>query len=382
MTSLLRDLDKLLGSRLATLISNEYESAAAASSGFGANPHDNRFIETNLVSDGLEPAANIDPKLINPWGVAESPTGPFWVSDNGSGLSTLYSSNGTPQPLVVTIAVPPGQATPAGVTGQVFNSFGTSNPTAFVVDGKPASFIFATEDGTISAWNAAAGKASVLMVDNSSNPFEGTGGHGAVYTGLAIASSGQGPTLYAANFNHGTVDVFNGDFQQIGSFTDTSLPKGYAPYNVQELNGSLYVTFAKQDATQTGSVSALHAGYVDQFSLNGALIARVGSGGPLDAPWGLAIAPSSFGAFAGDLLVGNFGSGQIDAYNPKTSHFDGAVRDQDGKPLVIGDLWSLSTGNGGNGGSASTVYFTAGVQNEAHGLFGALNLAPNLTKVA
>ena len=376
MSSLFRELDQQLAKDLCNL--RHFDSTQTADSGFGINPQGNRFIETNLVTDGLEPAANTDPKLINPWGISESPTGPFWVSDNGTGVTTLYSTNGTPQALVVTIAVPLDQTTPAAVTGQVFNPFASTNPDAFVVAGRPAAFIFATEDGTISAWNPAAVTSSVLTVENSKNPFDGADGQGAVYTGLAIASTVEGPTLFAANFRHGTVDVFNGSFQQVGSFTDPDLPKGFAPYNVQALDGKLFVTFAEQDESKSGSVPGAHAGFVDQFNLDGTLGARVASGGPLNAPWGLTIAPASFGAFAGDLLVGNFGNGHIDAYNLTTDHFDGALRDQDGKPLAIGDLWALTTGNGGNGGSANTVYFTAGVQNEANGLFGALNLAPNL----
>ena len=374
MGSLFNDLDQILHDRLNGLIDNEPDSGTG--SGFGMDPNGTRFVETNLVTDGLEPAANTDPKLVNPWGIAQAgATGPFWVSDNNSGFSTIYGSNGTPLPLQVQIATPPGQTTPAAPTGVVFNPFAAQN--AFLLpDGKPADFIFATEDGTISGWNG--GSQSVLMVDNSNNPVAGADGNGAVYKGLAIASTSNGPELFAANFRHGTVDVFNSGFQQVGSFTDPSVPKGYAPFNVQALGGNLFVTFAKQNAAKHDDVAGAHHGFVDEFNVNGQLIARVASHGPLDSPWGMAIAPQGFGAFTGDLLVGNFGNGKIDAYNLTTDKFVGHLLDADGKPLVIGDLWGLIPGNGGQGGNANTIYFTAGVQNEAHGLFGALNAAPDL----
>jgi len=377
-----KELHKTLEDRLHKSVKHRHDEAASqSSSSFGVNPHGTRFIETNLVTDGLEPAANTDPKLVNPWGVAEGgATGPFWVSDNNSGFATVYTTNGTPfgtPPLQVTIATPMGQTSPASPTGVVFNPFQTQDPNAFLVDGKPAAFIFATEDGTISGWNSATGTHSVIKVDNSNNPLEGSLGLGAVYKGLAIANTPNGPELFAANFRHGTVDVFNSNFQPIGSFTDPNVPKGYAPFNVQVLNGKLFVTFALQNAEKHDDVAGLHHGFVDEFNLDGTLNTRIASGGPLDSPWGLTIAPQGFGAFSGDLLVGNFGSGKIDAFNLTTDHFDGQLLDADGKPLVIQDLWDLIPGNGGLGGNTNTIYFTAGVQNEAHGLFGALNPGPN-----
>jgi uncharacterized protein (TIGR03118 family) len=342
--------------------------------------HETTFTQTNLVSDGLVPAAHIDPNLINPWGVAYSSASPFWVSDNGTGVSTLYDGTGIPQPLVVTIATPPGQNPgTAAPTGQVFNT--NTEPNSFAVtegsNTATSRFIFATEDGTISGWNPAVDPTnSILAVDNSTNPDAGADGQGAVYKGLTIGDDNGQTLLYAANFRHGTVDVFDDKFNQVNSFTDPSLPGGYAPFNVQVLDGKLFVTYAQQDAAKHDDVAGAHQGFVDEFDLTGNLLTRVASGGPLDSPWGLAIAPSSFGAFAGDLLVGNFGDGTINAFDPKTDAFMGKMLGPDGKPIVIGDLWELIPGNGAGAGDQSAIYFTAGVSQEKHGLFG--SLTPNM----
>jgi uncharacterized protein (TIGR03118 family) len=341
------------------------------------------FTVTNLVgSDSTVSAPQTDPNLVNPWGISEPPTGPFWISDNGAGLASIYSV--TPSSVTVnaippiTIAVPPGQ-TPgtASPTGQVFNSFASDG--AFTLqDGSPATFLFATEDGTISGWNEQAGTQSILAVNEADNPADGdeAQGLGAVYKGLAIAQSNNGPVLFAANFRHGTVDMYDKNFDLVKSFTDPNLPAGFAPFNVQVLDGKLFVTFAMQDSAKHDDVAGAGNGFVDEFSLGGKLIQRVASNGPLDSPWGLAIAPDSFGKLAGDLLVGNFGDGTIDAYNLKNDKFQGQLTGSDGKPIVIGDLWAITPGNGGAGGSANTIYFTAGVQNEAHGLFG--SITPNV----
>jgi uncharacterized protein (TIGR03118 family) len=198
---------------------------------------------------------------------------------------------------------------------------------------------------------------------------------GAVYKGVAIAQTDDGPVLYAANFRHGTVDTYDKDFNFVKSFTDPNLPQGYAPFNVQVLDGKLFVTFALQDDVKHDDVAGPGNGFVDEFDLNGNMLQRVASNGPLDSPWGLAIAPQSFGKLAGDLLVGNFGDGTINAYNLKNDHFAGKLLGADGKPITIGDLWALAPGNGGSGGDPNTIYFTAGVLKEAQGLFG--SLTPN-----
>ncbi|HEY4041086.1 MAG TPA: TIGR03118 family protein [Rhodopila sp.] len=337
------------------------------------------FTETDLVgSDPTVGAEQTDPNLVNPWGLSESPTSPFWISDNGSGLASIYST--TPDGVTVnaippiTIAVPPGQ-TPgtASPTGQVFNSFASDG--AFTLqDGSPAQFLFATEDGTISGWNSQAGTQSIIAVDEANNPADGDEamGAGAVYKGLAIGQSANGPLLFAANFRHGSVDVYDQNFNMVNSFTDPNLPQGFAPFNVQVLDGKLFVTFAEQNAAKHDDVAGAGNGFVDEFNLDGTLIQRVASNGPLDSPWGLAIAPQSFGKLAGDLLVGNFGDGMINAFNLDTGRFQGALKGADGKPIVIGDLWAISPGNGSAGGSANTIYFTAGVKDEAQGLFGSI----------
>ena len=352
-----------------------------------SHSHDRRrheeFSQSNLISDdqaGHLNAALQDANLINPWGVAFGPNTPIWVNNNHTGTATVYSIDPatnavTTVPLVVTIAPPaavPGVTT-ASPTGIVFNS----DTNGFLVGGKPALFIMDTEDGTLSAWNG--GAATTLEVDNSANTAEGDPhvapdeGVGAVYKGLAIGTEKNGTTLlYATNFRHGTVDVFNADWQQVNSITDGDLPAGYAPFNAQVLDGHLFVTFAKQDAFKHDDVAGAGNGYVDEFSLSGKLTGRVASNGPLDSPWGLAIAPSDFGKFAGDLLVGNFGDGTIDAYNLHNDKFVGKLDGVDGKPLVIGDLWALTAGNGTAAGSTGDIYFTAGVQDEAAGLFGAI----------
>jgi uncharacterized protein (TIGR03118 family) len=339
------------------------------------------FAQTNLVSDGFVPAPTIDPNLINPWGIAHSATSPFWVSDNGMGVTTIYTGAGTPVTVAghtaITIAAPPGQTSPASPTGDVFNIAGTGfNVTSGGHTGSSV-FIFATEDGTISGWNPNVNAgSSVLAVDNSQ------GGTGAVYKGLAIAQTDDGTFLYAANFRNGTVDVFDQNFKQVNSFTDPNVPAGYAPFNVQVLDGHLFVTFALQNDAKHDDVAGAGHGFVDEFDLEGHMLHRVASGGVLDSPWGLAIAPPGFGEFANDLLVGNFGDGTINVFNPKNDHFLGKLEGANDAPITIGDLWALIPGTGAAGSDPNKIYFTAGVQNEAHGLFGSLAAIPEPDKSA
>jgi uncharacterized protein (TIGR03118 family) len=345
------------------------------------------FSQSNLVSDDQSGHLNAsiqDPNLINPWGVAFSPTGPFWVNNNHTGTATIYNVDPktnaiTAAPLIVTIAPPQAvpDVTTASPTGIVFNS----DQSGFMLNGKPATFIMDTEDGTISAWNG--GTSTTLEVDNSANAALGDPnvppdeGIGAVYKGLAIGTQKNGTTLlYATNFRHGTIDVFNDQWQQVNSLTDGNLPAGYAPFNAQVLDGHLFVTYALQDTFKHDDVAGPGNGFVDEFSLTGKLIARVASNGPLDSPWGMAIAPGDFGKFAGDLLVGNFGDGTINAFNLKNDKFVGTLDGVDGKPITIGDLWTLTPGNGGMAGSKGEIFFTAGVQQESFGLFGAIAPVP------
>jgi uncharacterized protein (TIGR03118 family) len=345
------------------------------------------FSQSNLVSDdqpGHLNASIQDTNLINPWGVAFSPTSPFWVNNNHTGTATVYdvdpnTNATTAAPLVVTIAPPeavPGVTT-ASPTGIVFNT----DHIGFMLNGKSATFIMDTEDGTISAWNG--GTSTTLEVDYSANPAHGDPnvppdeGIGAVYKGLAIGTQEDGTTLlYATNFRHGTVDVFNDQWQQVNSLTDGHLPPGYAPFNAQVLDGHLFVSYALQDSFKHDDVAGTGHGFVDEFSLTGKLIGRVASHGQLDSPWGMAIAPQDFGKFAGDLLVGNFGNGRINAFDLKNDTFVGTLDGVDGKPITIGDLWALTPGNGAKAGSTGEIFFTSGVKDESSGLFGAIAPVP------
>jgi uncharacterized protein (TIGR03118 family) len=352
-------------------------------------------VQTNLVSDLPGVARTLDPHLVNPWGIAESGSSPFWVSDNGTGVSTLYNTAGTPQSLVVNIPGPP-PANPLGTdgtpTGAVFNTFGGPNGGFKVAaNGQgPAApaFLFGTEDGTIAGWAPSVdGTHAVIAVNNSAA--------GAIYKGLAIAGNGttqliagdpdSKALLYAANFSAGKIEVFDPDFSAAktaaGAFTDPNLPRGYAPFNVQVLtvNGTprLFVTYAKQDAAKEDEVDGAGFGFVDVYNLDGTGGQRLVSRGDLNAPWGLAIAPtasttSDFGTLSGALLVGNFGDGSIHAYNATTGAPLGRLVDPDGEPVIIHGLWALQAGNGGNGGDKGTIYFTAGLDHENHGLFGSL----------
>src|SRR5262245_2140047 len=348
-------------------------------------------LQTNLVSDLPGVAANLDPHLVNPWGIAESGGSPFWVSANGTGVSTLYNTAGTPQTLVVNIPGPP-PADPLGTdgtpTGTVLNTLGGANGGFKVAaNGKgPAAsvLLYATSHGTIAGWAPSVdGTHAIIAVDNSAA--------GAIYKGLAIAGNGttqliagdpnSKALLYAANFSAGTIDVFDPDFSAAqtaaGAFTDPNLPLGYAPFNVQVLGGKLYVTYAKQDAAKEDEVAGPGLGFVDVYNLDGTGGQRLVSRGGLNAPWGLAIAPaasatSDFGTLTGALLVGNFGDGRIHAYNATTGAPLGRLVDPDGEPVVIPGLWALQAGNGGNGGDKGTIYFTAGLDHENHGLFGSL----------
>jgi uncharacterized protein (TIGR03118 family) len=274
------------------------------------------------------------------------------VSNHLSGTSTLYSGNGAITAVVVTI--PPGKAggTLGKPTGQVQNA-----SSGFILqNGTKASFIFDTEDGTVSAWNT--GTVAQVMVDNSTN--------GAVYKGLAINPSATAPLLYAANFNSGKIDVFNSTFSPTtvpGGFTDPNLPSGFAPFNIWNLNGQLYVAYAKQDANKFLDVAGAGNGVVDVFDFNGNLLKRLISNGVLNSPWGLAIAPANWGAFGGALLVGNFGDGKINAFDATSGNPLGSLQDSTGAPIAIAGLWAIAFGGNGSRSDANTLYFLAGVPN-------------------
>jgi uncharacterized protein (TIGR03118 family) len=317
------------------------------------------FTVTNLVSDGSVPAVTIDPDLVNPWGVSFGPTSPFWVSDNKTGVATLY--NGAGGKIGLTVTIPPSPSAP---TGQVFNSGGAS---AFQIAGTKPVFIFDSEDGVISGWAGNFGTTAQI----------GASTVGAVYKGLAIGSDAAGDHLYAADFHNGVVQEYTNNFAGSTTFTDTTVAAGYAPFNAQVLNGELYVTFAKQDATGHDDVAGAGNGYVDVFNLDGTFNRRlVSQGGEINSPWGLAIAPASFHELAGDLLVGNFGDGTISAFDNLTGAFKGKLLGIDNTPLVFGDLWALTPGNGAMGSSTQKIYFTAGLVEESEGLFGVLTVVP------
>lgn len=354
----------------------------------------NLFAETSLVSNlsnqqliaqGFSPATNpIDPQLRNPWGITESAGGPFWVSDNNGGVSTLYNTSGAKQGLVVSIPTP---IDPTGNTGSPTGDVFNGNPANFIVsaNGKSGSavFLFATEDGTIVAWSPKVDPThAVIAVDHSGNNFSAAAladpskAAGAVYKSLAMATDSKGQTfLYAANFRTGNIDQFDSSFHLVRSFSDPRLQaKGYAAFNVAVFNDKLYVTFAKQDANKHDPVAGAGKGFLDTFNLDGTGRDRLVSSGPLDAPWGLTIAPSAFGPFAaGTLLVGNFGNGEINAFNPASGKFLGSLQNEDGSPVKIDGLWALQFGNGKAGGDANTLYFTAGLNREQDGLFGSLS---------
>jgi uncharacterized protein (TIGR03118 family) len=340
----------------------------------------NEFHQTNLISDrGDQGAQVVDPNLQNSWGLAFSPTSPLWVADNNSGVATLYSINvgGTTAAKVnLTVTLPGGRASTgdgSSPTGQVFN------PTSgFVVTSKagsgPGLFIFSAEAGQISAWNPVADPvtagASTAQVEFSSPT--------AVYKGLTIATTGDGTFLYASNFHDGTVDVFNSSFQLVhlaGGFQDRRLPRGYAPFGIQEINGLIYVTYALQNAARHDDVAGPGHGFIDIYTNNGFLVKRLVSRGDLNSPWGLAEAPGGFGPFGGDLLVGNFGNGLIHAYGLFSGRPDGALLSEQRRPVQIDDLWALKFGTAATGGTG-TLLFSAGINNEMDGLVGSINPAP------
>jgi uncharacterized protein (TIGR03118 family) len=331
----------------------------------GAGAQNTSYTQTNLTSDGAVTAAHTDKKLINPWGIALSPGAPFWISDNNSGFSTLYDNQGVPQQLIVTIPPPSGAAGPATPTGIVANS--TAN---FMVSGAPAFFIFSTEDGTISAWTG--GNNAVLEVDNP-NFNSGTD---PVYKGLALLTNGTGSFLLASNFRNARIDVFDSTFKPTaltGSFTDPMLPAGFAPFGVHVLNNNqVYVAYAMQDAPKHDPVNAPGNGFVSLFDANGNFVRRVISQGQLNSPWGTVMASANFGQFSNDLLIGNFGDGTINAFDPATGNFLGQLKDSNGNVLVNGSLWDLVFDPTGQTGAKDTLYFSAGLMNEGDGLFGSI----------
>jgi uncharacterized protein (TIGR03118 family) len=357
---------------------NIYTSSLSIAEGNGqpalqvpATPYEVR----HLVSDlGGGWGDKLDPNLKNPWGIAIGPTTPFWISNGGTGTSTVYNTAGEPfpvaSPIIVTIPAGPGRSGPAKVTGQVWN--GTAG--FEVAQGQPASFIFATENGTISAWNRNVDPANaVLKVDNPN----------ANYKGLASGMGATGPVLYAANFRSGTVDMFDYTFQAIpapGGFKDPGLPAGYAPFNVARFGKRIYVAYAQQDDAKGDDVPGDGNGYISVFDQDGNFQRRLVSGGPLNSPWGMVIAPAFFGDYSNTLLVGNFGNGKINSFDLASGQHLGALTYRNGNAVALEGLWGLTFGNNRSGGDPFTLYFTAGVSGgpsgvkEDHGVFGAISV--------
>jgi uncharacterized protein (TIGR03118 family) len=342
-----------------------FVAALGLFSSFGGSAQAAAYLQTDLVSDIPGLATITDPNLVNPWGVSHTLTSPFWVSDQGAGVATLYNvpTGGPVSQAALVVSIPNTGAPPRGPTGQVFNS-----TSSFVVPGTStaALFIFANLNGTISAWNGSAGTTAQVV---ASPPV-------AAYTGLTLV----GTQLYAANAATGHIDVFDGSFSPVapaGGFVDPTLPAGLVPFNVQAIGGKIYVTYAPAGRlAQTAATPGM--GAVSVFDANGVFQQRLITGSQLASPWGITLAPSDFGQFGGDLLVGNFSflASEINAFDPTTGAFIGTIPIDPGTGQSAGGLWSLAFGNAGNNGDPNTLFFTDGINGEADGLFGSLRAVP------
>ena len=328
----------------------------------------NFYQQHNLVADVSIPDVQVDPNLVNAWGVAFNPNGFVWVANNHTGTATLYDGLGIKNALEVTIPAAPGSepgstGSPTGIVFSSSNDFAVTNGTAT----GPSRFIFATEDGVIAGW--------APNVD-STHAIQALATPNTVYKGLALASNGTGNFLYATDFRGGKIDVFDNTFHTAnlpGDFNDPHIPQGFAPFGIQNIGGDLYVTYAKQDDTKTDDVAGNGLGFVNVFDANGHLIRRIASRGQLNAPWGLALAPAEFGEFSNRLLVGNFGDGAILAFDLHSGNFVGQLRKPDRHTLKIDGLWGLQFGNGILNQPTGTLFFTAGPDDENHGLYGRIN---------
>lgn len=343
--------------------------------GFTAQAIGQHYKSTDLTSDQSGMATNMDPHLVNPWGLSRGTSTPWWISDNGMGVSTLYDGTGAAKSLVVTVPTGDPTVSPTGTpTGTVVN-IGTGFELAPKM---PARFMWVTEDGTISGWNPAVNPTTAVIKVNTKGA--------AVFKGVAEAtvksySGAEATFLYAADFRGGRVQVYDTNFHRVWllgeAFRDDRIPHGYAPFNIQNIGGELYVAFARKDSARHAEVDGPGLGFVDVFSPTGFLLRRLQHGSWLNGPWALAMAPGDFGIYSHDLLVGQFGSGQIAVYDPVTGRFLDLLRDAANNPLTIGGLWALSFASGGTSGSATTLYFTAGADGGQHGLFGTITAVEN-----
>jgi uncharacterized protein (TIGR03118 family) len=346
-------------------MSATWAAVAVVAVQLGAAEPGNSYRVANLVSDGfVDTAQPPDPLLVNGWGIAASATSPWWVSAADSNSSLIYNASGVRSPLVVQVS--------GGPTGIVANS-----GTGFVVnDGTNAGaarFIWAAEDGTLSAWSPAVPPTTLshVMVPNALAPA-----HDASYKGLAVAQTATGTFLYAADFHNNHVDVFDSAFHAVtlaGGFVDPTLPDRFAPFGIQNIGTLIFVAYAKQDEDAEDEVVGDGLGFVSAFHTDGTFVRRVASRDALNAPWGMALAPANFGRFSGDLLVGNFGNGRINAFDPMTFEPKGHLKDTHGKAVVVDGLWGIGFGNGAAAGPANVLYFAAGPDDEAHGLFGRID---------
>jgi uncharacterized protein (TIGR03118 family) len=347
-----------------------FSSIAAASlfvCQLGAAEPGNSYAVQNLVSDGSVPALHNDPLLINAWGIAIRGNTPWWVADNGTNVSTLYNAMGNAVPLVVQV--------PEAPTGTVSYSGSGFVVTNGVASG-PAFFLFATELGTILGWNPgvpppAPSTSAVTVVPNASAPA-----HGAVYKGLAVAQTQSGDFLYAADFHNNHVDVFDHTFHPVttpGAFVDPRLPKGYAPFGIQNILNRILVSYAKQDEEAHDEIDGDGFGFIDAYDVDGTFLERIASRDALNAPWGMAMSPDNFGRFSRMLLVGNFGDGRINVFDPKTFEPKGHLKDTKGKAVVIDGLWGIAFGNNGQAGPSNVLYFASGPNHESGGLFGRID---------
>jgi uncharacterized protein (TIGR03118 family) len=349
----------------------------AANASASSSIANSAYRQTNLVSDIPGLALHTDPNLRNPWGTSTGPGLPIWASDNHTGVTTLYDGQGNPQPgpgkqqLVVSIPAPPsaGPGAVGAPDGTVFNP----TPGGFAVTKNGVSgsarFLFATEDGTIVGWNPAVDPTHAVIAVDRSTVTDNAGNVGAVYKGLALVSTPAGKFLYATNFRFGTIEVFDSNFHLVNSFTDPTVPPGFAPFGIHNIGGNLYVTFAKQDAAKHDDDAGPGNGFVDVFAPNGIFLQRLASRDRLNSPWAVTLAPATFGAFGGDILVGNFGDGRINAFNPTTGQFLGQLRNHGG-PITISGLWGLRFPAGSLNVTPNALYFTAGINDEADGLLG------------
>jgi uncharacterized protein (TIGR03118 family) len=351
------------------------------------------FTDTALVSNNnaiLATAKTIDANLKNPWGIAVAPGAPFWIADNNSNLSTLYSGIGANETQAITgspnigIAIPASAAgVQANPTGQVYNGDGGFLiPTSHGQES--AVFIFDGEGGTIAAWANDSGATAVTAYDDG---VANAGNH-AVYKGLAIGTVGGATYLYATDLHNNKVDVFDTNFAKPaamqGKFVDPSIPAGFVPFGIQALNGNLYVTFAKQDSAKHDETTGAGLGYVDVFDFSGNLVSQFASAGALNAPWGIALAPAGFGSLQGDVMIGNFGDGTISIFSPNATalaNFEGPLMSTAGEPITFPGLWSLAFGNGDADKPVTTLFYTAGFADQTDGVFGGITLTSNPTPV-